>query len=224
MRILLVEDDELIGDAIVNALKDAAYATDWVRDAGTALAAVMGREHDAVLLDLNLPGGDGLQVLRELRRIDATMPVLILTARDGVEERIAGLDSGADDYLVKPFDLKEMLARLRAATRRLGAHGEARMTSGKLSLDPLTHMAAYDGTECRLSSREFAVLSALLQRPGAILSRADLERKVYGWDEQVEGNAIEYLIYSIRKKLRADAIRNIRGVGWMVDRDMPPGL
>jgi two-component system OmpR family response regulator len=224
MRILLVEDDELIGDAIVTALSDAAYATDWVRNAGDAKAAVLGREHDAVLLDLNLPGGDGLAVLRELRKTDATTPVLIMTARDGLEDRIIGLDSGADDYLVKPFDLKEMLARLRAATRRLGAHGDARMTSGKLSLDPLTHIAVYDGIECRMSSREFAVLSALLLRPGAILSRADLERKVYGWDEQVEGNAIEYLIHSIRKKLCPDVIRNIRGVGWMVDKDAPPGL
>lgn len=224
MRILLVEDDDLIADAIINALKDAAYATDWVRNAEAAIAAVLGREHDVVLLDLNLPEGDGLSVLRELRKIDATTPVLILTARDGVEDRIAGLDSGADDYLVKPFDLKEMLARLRAATRRLGSHSDAKMTSGMLSLDPLTHLAVYDGTERRMSSREFAVLSALLLRPGAILSRADLERKVYGWDEQVEGNAIEYLIHSIRKKLGSDAIRNIRGVGWMVDKDMPSGL
>jgi two-component system OmpR family response regulator len=185
---------------------------------------VLGREHDAVLLDLNLPEGDGLSVLRELRKVDSTTPVLILTARDGVEDRIVGLDSGADDYLVKPFDLQEMLARLRAATRRLGSHGDAKMTSGKLSLDPLTHMAVYDGAECRMSSREFAVLSALLLRPGAILSRTDLERKVYGWNEQVEGNAIEYLIHSIRKKLGSDAIRNIRGVGWMVDKDMPSGL
>ncbi|CAN0624470.1 Response regulator protein PmrA [Burkholderia multivorans] len=224
MRILLVEDDELIGDAIVNALRDAAYASDWVRDADTAMAAVLGHEHDAVLLDLNLPDGDGLNVLREIRKTDATLPVLIMTARDGVEDRIVGLDSGADDYLVKPFDLKEMLARLRAATRRLGTHRDAKMTSGKLSLDPLTHVAVYDGAASRMSSREFAVLSALLLRPGVILSRTDLEQKVYGWDEQVEGNAIEYLIHSIRKKLGVGVIRNIRGVGWMVDKDGPPGL
>jgi two-component system, OmpR family, response regulator len=219
MRILLVEDDEMIGAAIVQALKDAAYATDWVRDAEAASGALLGREHDVLLLDLNLPSGDGIDVLRSLRSTGSKMPVIVLTARDGLDDRIAGLDSGADDYLVKPFEIGELLARLRAVTRRLGEHGNTRMTSGRLSLDAATHIAVYDGTECRLTSREFALLSALLMRPGTILSRTQLERKLYAWEQQVGGNAIEVLIHGIRKKLGASVIRNVRGVGWLVDKE-----
>jgi two-component system, OmpR family, response regulator len=142
-----------------------------------------------------------------------------MTARDGVDDRIEGLDSGADDYLVKPFNLNEMLARLRAATRKLGHHPDVTLSSGKLSLDPRTLVAVYNNVECRLSGREFAVLRALLSRPGIILSRSELENRVYGWNEQVDSNAVEYLIHTIRKKIGHSAIRNIRGVGWMVDRD-----
>ena len=219
MRILVVEDDELIGTAIARALHDAAYVADWVMDAPSAMGALLGREHDAVLLDLNLPHGDGLSILRDLRKRDTDTPVLIMTARDGVDDRIEGLNSGADDYLVKPFNLNEMLARLRAATRKLGHHPDATLSSGKLSLDPRTLVAVYNNVECRLSGREFAVLRALLSRPGIILSRSDLENRVYGWNEQVDSNAVEYLIHTIRKKIGHSAIRNIRGVGWMVDRD-----
>jgi two-component system OmpR family response regulator len=183
------------------------------------MGALLGREHDAVLLDLNLPQGDGLSILRDLRKRDADTPVLIMTGRDGVVDRIEGLDSGADDYLVKPFNLDEMLARLRAATRKLGHHPDATLSSGKLSLDPRTLVAVYNNVECRLSGREFAVLRALLSRPGIILSRSELENRVYGWNEQVDSNAVEYLIHTIRRKIGHSAIRNIRGVGWMVDRD-----
>lgn len=219
MRILLVEDDEMIGDAIVRALQDAAYATDWVRDADAAIGALLGQEHDVLLLDLNLPNRDGIDVLRALRGGGNKLPVIVLTARDGVDDRIAGLDAGADDYLVKPFEIGELLARLRAVTRRLSDHGDTRMTSGKLTLDAATHIAVYDGTESRLTSREFALLSALLTRPGTVLSRTQLERKLYAWEQQVEGNAVEVLIHGIRKKLGASVIRNVRGVGWLVDKD-----
>jgi two-component system OmpR family response regulator len=219
MRILLVEDDEMIGAAIVQALKDAAYAADWVLDAEAATGALLGYEHDVLLLDLNLPKTDGIEMLRALRAGGNKMPVIVLTARDSLDDRITGLDAGADDYLVKPFEIGELLARLRAVTRRLGDHGDTRMTSGKLSLDTATHVAVYDGTECRLTSREFALLSALLMRPGTVLSRLELERKLYAWKQQVEGNAVEVLIHGIRKKLGASVIRNIRGVGWLVDKD-----
>ncbi|WOD14216.1 response regulator transcription factor [Paraburkholderia kirstenboschensis] len=219
MRILLVEDDEMIGDAIVRALRDAAYAADWVRDGDAAAGALLGREHDVVLLDLNLPHRDGIDVLRSLRSGGSKVPVIVLTARDGLDDRITGLDAGADDYLVKPFEIGELLARLRAVTRRLADHGDTRMTSGKLTVDAATHIAVYDGTECRLTSREFALLSALLMRPGTVLSRAQLERKLYAWEHPVEGNAVEVLIHGIRKKLGASVIRNIRGVGWLVDKE-----
>jgi two-component system OmpR family response regulator len=219
MRILLVEDDEMIGDAIVQALRDAAYAADWVRDAESATGALWGREHDVVLLDLNLPKRDGIDVLRSLRAGGSKAPVIILTARDSVEDRIVGLDAGADDYLVKPFEIGELLARLRAVTRRLGDHGDTRMTSGNLTLDSATHLAVYGNTECRLTSREFALLSALLMRPGTVLSRKELERKLYAWQEQVDSNAVEVLIHGIRKKLGASVIRNVRGVGWLVDKE-----
>jgi two-component system OmpR family response regulator len=219
MRILLVEDDEMIGDAIVQALRDAAYAADWVRDAESATGALLGREHEVVLLDLNLPKRDGIDVLRSLRAGGSKAPVIILTARDSVEDRIVGLDAGADDYLVKPFEIGELLARLRAVTRRLGDHGDTRMTSGNLTLDSATHLAVYGNTECRLTSREFALLSALLMRPGTVLSRNELERKLYAWQEQVDSNAVEVLIHGIRKKLGASVIRNVRGVGWLVDKE-----
>src|SRR6185437_11953613 len=160
------------------------------------IGALLGQEHDVLLLDLNLPNRDGIDVLRSLRGGGNKLPVIILTARDG-------LDDGADDYLVKPFEIGELLARLRAVTRRLSDHGDTRMTSGKLTLDAATHIAVYDGTECRLTSREFALLSALLTRPGTVLSRTQLERKLYAWEQQVEGNAVEVLIHGIRKKLGA---------------------
>ena len=224
MRILLVEDDEMIGDAIVEALKDAAYAADWVQDAESATGALLGREHDVILLDLNLPKRDGIEVLKSLRSKGSKAPVIILTARDSVEDRIAGLDAGADDYLVKPFEIGELLARLRAVTRRLGDHGDTKMTSGLLTLDSATHLAVHGDTECRLTSREFSLLSALLMKPGTVLSRVDLERKLYAWQEQVESNAVEVVIHGIRRKLGASVIRNVRGVGWLVDKESSQAL
>jgi two-component system OmpR family response regulator len=217
MRVLLIEDDRMIGAAVEQALKDAAYAVDWVTDGATAIHAAESEAYELALLDLGLPIADGRDVLRRLRALGRRLPVIIVTARDGVDDRIEGLDLGADDYLVKPFEIRELLARMRAVLRREGSGASALLTNGKLSLDPATREASLLGQTSQLTAREFALLQALLARPGSILSRSELERQVYGWNEEVESNAIEFLIHTIRKKLGATAIRNVRGVGWMVD-------
>ncbi len=218
MRVLLVEDDAMIGEAVMQALKDAALAADWVRDGAAALTALAFAEHDAVLLDLGLPGKDGLAVLQEYRRTGGAAPVIIVTARDAVEERIAGLDLGADDYLVKPFDVGELLARLRAVVRRRGGNASPVLGNDRLKLYPDSREAEFDGRRCRLTPREYALLYALALRAGQILTRAELEKHVYGWNEEVESNAIDFLIHGIRKKLAPEAVRNARGLGWMVDK------
>lgn len=216
MRVLLVEDDKMIGEAISQALHDAAYAVDWIQDGHVAMSVIKIHTYDIVLLDLGLPGRDGLEVLRLLRLAGKHLPVLIVTARDAVQDRIKGLDLGADDYLVKPFETGELLARMRAVFRRKSGNAMTIMTSGVLTLDPATHEATHAGMSCRLSAREYALLHALLLRPGAILSRTELEERIYGWNEEVESNAVEFLIHAIRKKLGATIIKNVRGVGWMV--------
>lgn len=218
MRILLVEDDCMIGEAVSVALRDAAYAVDWVQDGETALRVLDNQEHQAVLLDLGLPKRDGLEVLRKLRADGSRLPVIIVTARDAVEDRIKGLDFGADDYLVKPFDVDELLARLRAIIRRQGGQAVPLLSNGRVTLDPASHEAQYADTVVQLSAREFALLHALLLRPGAILTRAKLEERIYGWNEEVESNAVDFLIHAVRKKLGADVIRNVRGAGWMVEK------
>lgn len=219
MRVLLVEDDRMIGEATMQALKDAAYAVDWVRDGAQALDAVETGEYEVMLLDLGLPGEDGLAVLERMRSRGDTTAVLIVTARDGLDDRIKGLDLGADDYLVKPFAAGELLARMRAVARRKSGQAAALLTNGALYLDPVTKEAGFGERRCRLSAREFALLQALLVRPGAILSRQDLETRIYGWNEEVESNAVEFLIHAVRKKLGSETIRNVRGMGWMVDRN-----
>lgn len=218
MRVLLAEDDKMIGAAVVEALKDAAYAVDWVRDGGLALEATRSETYDLALLDLGLPEVDGLDVLKTIRAANVKLPVIILTARDALDDRIRGLDLGADDYLIKPFEIQELLARMRAVIRREGSGASPILSNGKILLDPATREASFYGENAILSAREFALLQALLLRPGVILSRADLEGHIYGWSEEVESNAVEFLIHAIRKKLGASAIRNVRGVGWMVDR------
>jgi two-component system OmpR family response regulator len=218
MRILLVEDDRMIGEAISVALRDAAYAVDWVQDGDTALRVLDNHEPQAVLLDLGLPKRDGLEVLRKLRADGSRLPVIIVTARDAVEDRIKGLDFGADDYLVKPFDVDELLARLRAIIRRQGGQASPVLTNGIISLDPATREARRGDLQCLLSAREFALLQALLLCPGTILPRTELEERIYGWNEEVESNAVDFLIHGIRKKLGADVIKNVRGAGWMVAR------
>ena len=219
MRVLLVEDDPMIGEAVQSALKNAAYATDWVKNGQTALNTLGTQNYDMVLLDLGLPGKDGMEVLKSIRGKNNPVPVLIITARDGLNERIQGLDYGADDYVLKPFELSELLARMRAVLRRQGGTAVPVMSNGALTLDPSSHEASANGGEIvKVSHREFALLQALMLRPGAILSRSELEDRVYGWGEEVESNAIEYLIHALRKKLGADSIKNVRGVGWMVSK------
>jgi len=220
MRILLVEDDAMIGEATSVALKDAAYAVDWVRDGATASNVLRDGGHQAVLLDLGLPRRDGLEVLRRLRQAGNTVPVLVITARDGVDDRIKGLDFGADDYLVKPFDVNELLARLRAIIRRQGGHAAPVLSNGRLSLDPETHEARCGDRAELLGAREFALLHALLLRPGAILGRDELEQRIYGWNEEVESNVIDVLIHGLRRKFGTAIIKNIRGAGWMVDKPL----
>ena len=208
----------MIGAAVAEALKDSAYAVDWVRDGVLAIEAVRSETYDIALLDLGLPMMDGLEVLKKVRAGSGRLPVIILTARDALSDRIHGLDLGADDYLVKPFEIGELLARMRAVLRREGSGAPPILTNGQLQLDPATREASFSGETAVLSAREFALLQALLARPGTILSRAELERHLYGWSEEVESNAVEFLIHSVRRKLGAAAIRNVRGVGWMVDR------
>jgi two-component system, OmpR family, response regulator len=218
MRILLVEDDPMIGEAVCIALKDAAYAVDWVRDGAAAGSALEHGEHQAVLLDLGLPKRDGLEVLRRLRRAGNAIPVVVITARDGVDDRILGLDIGADDYLVKPFDVNELLARLRAVARRQGGQAVPVLSNGRVTLDPATREASHGEAMVVLSAREFALLQALLLHPGRIFSRAELETHLYGWNEEVESNAVDFLIHGVRKKLGATVIKNVRGAGWMVEK------
>ncbi|MEB4591608.1 response regulator [Candidatus Thiothrix sp. Deng01] len=216
MRILLAEDDRLIGTAIQQALKDAAYALDWVQDGESALTAIAAQTYDLMLLDLGLPRLDGVAVLTRLRQHQQAVPVIIITARDALEDRIQGLDLGADDYLVKPFAVDELLARIRAVARRHQGSGKPVLDNGVIELDPATHLATREGNAVTLSAREFALLQALMMRPGTILSRTELEDRIYGWNEEVESNAVEFIIHSLRKKLGSDAIKNVRGVGWMV--------
>jgi two-component system OmpR family response regulator len=218
MRILLAEDDPMIGAAVEVALKDAAYAVDWVRDGAAASLALESSEHQAVLLDLGLPRRGGFDVLARLREKGSRVPVIIITARDAIEDRVKGLDLGADDYLLKPFDVQELLARLRAVIRRQGGQAAPVLTNGVVSLDPATHVARRAEVQHVLSAREFALLHALLLRPGAILTRSELEGRIYGWNEEVESNAVEFLIHGVRRKLGADTIRNVRGAGWMVEK------
>jgi two-component system, OmpR family, response regulator len=220
MRILLIEDDLMIGEAVSIALKDAAYRVDWVRDGVSANQVLAQGEHQAVLLDLGLPQRDGLEVLRRLRQSGSCLPVIVLTARDGVESRVQGLDAGADDYVSKPFEVAELLARLRAVIRRQGGHASPLISNGKISLDPATHEARCGAQCASLSAKEFAVLHALLLRPGSILTRAELESHLYGWNEEVESNAVDFLIHGVRKKLGAEVIKNIRGAGWMVEKSI----
>jgi two-component system, OmpR family, response regulator len=220
MRVLLVEDDPMIGEAMQGALKDASYATDWVKNGQTALNTLACQNYDLILLDLGLPGKDGLEVLNVIRAKDNPVPLLIITARDGLDDRIRGLDGGADDYVLKPFEMTELLARMRAVLRRKGGIASPNFTNGIVSLDPVTREATVNaGEPIQLSSREFALLQALLVRPGAILSRSDLEDRIYGWGEEVESNAVDFLIHGLRKKLGSEVIKNVRGVGWMVSKN-----
>jgi two-component system response regulator QseB len=218
VRVLLVEDDRMIAQGLQTALRQDGYAVDWVADGRAAAAALHAGQFNLVLLDLGLPARDGLEVLRELRRRGDATPVIIVTARDDIHDRVAGLDAGADDYIVKPFDLDEIAARMRSVLRRAGGRGDPVIRVGSISLDPSSHAVERQGVPVQLSAHEYAVLEALLQRPGAVLSRAQLEDRLYGWDSAVESNAIEVYVHSLRRKLGSDAIRTLRGVGYFVPR------
>ena len=221
MRVLLVEDDPMIGNAVLAALKDASYAVDWLRNGQTAINSLSSQHYDLVLLDLGLPGQDGLLVLKAIRSKDNPVPVLIISARDGVDDRIRGLDGGADDYVLKPFEMRELLARMRAVIRRKGGSAAPELNNGIIFLDPATRQVRVNDAESLpLSNREFALLQALMLRPGAILSRAELEERIYGWGEEVESNVVEFLIHALRKKLGSQVIKNVRGVGWMVAKSV----
>ena len=215
MRLLLVEDDPMIGESLREALRRQGFAADWLRDGQAADAVLTSAERfDAVLLDLGLPRKGGIDVLKALRARGDTTPVIVLTARDALSDKVAGLDAGADDYLVKPFELDELLARLRAVTRRTGGRPDTALTVADLRLDPATREVTRGGRPILLSAREFALLEALLERPGAIVSRAQLEDRLYGWGEELESNAISVYMHQLRKKLGADLLHTVRGLGY----------
>ena len=222
MRILLVEDDALLGDALQVGLRQANHAVDWVRDGVSAETALAAEDYAAVVLDLGLPRLDGLEVLRHLRAKKKTLPVLILTARDTVEDRIRGLDAGADDYLVKPFDLGELTARLRALLRRAGGQPAPLLAAAGITLDPATRSVECKGKAVDMSAKEYALLHALMQQAGRALSRAQLEQHLYAWGEEIGSNTVEVYIHHLRRKLGADAIRTLRGIGYVVAKGESP--
>ncbi len=219
VRILLIEDDPMIGKAVHHGLVVAGFAVDWVSDGRAAELALDNGVYDLAVLDLGLPLKDGMALLAALRSRGQQLPVLIASARDTVADRIAGLQAGADDYLLKPFDLDELVARVRALLRRTAGIGSPTLKSGTLELDPARRTVLQGGVAVELSAKEFEVLEALMQRPGTVLSRAQLEESVYGWGEEVGSNAIEVHLHHLRKKLGAATIRNVRGVGYRVAQD-----
>jgi two-component system response regulator QseB len=219
MRLLLVEDDPMIGAAAQQGLRGEGYAVDWTRDGREADAAVRGADYDLVLLDLGLPHRGGLELLRDWRARGRDVPVLVITARDAKSDRIAGLDAGADDYLVKPFDLDELCARIRAVMRRRGGRADSTLKAGDLEIDTAAKRVQWKGREVALSAREYALLEALANRPGAHLSRAQLEERLYGWDEEIASNAVEVHIHALRRKLDPSLIRTVRGLGYTLSRD-----
>lgn len=218
MRLLLVEDDRPLGEAVQAGLRQNGFTVDWVRDGEAADHALTIESFDLLVLDLQLPGRDGLQVLRRLRGRGSRLPVLVLTARDTVEDRVTGLDSGADDYLVKPFDLAELCARIRALLRRDSGRATPMIIHGLLRLDPAARKVCVEGEPVALSSREFALLQLLLENAGRVLSRERLEEALYGWDSAVDSNTVEVYVHHLRKKFGNDLIRTVRGVGYLVER------
>lgn len=216
MRILLVEDDKMIGRSLDRALTDAGLAVDWVDRGLDGLQALDGTEYGLLLLDLGLPDESGLEILRRLRQRGDSTPVVIITAHDGVDSRIAGLDGGADDYIIKPFDFDELHARIRAVVRRHQGRAASQVSVGELTLDLASHQATFREVSLVLPAKEFALLQALAERPGAILSRRQLEDRLYDWGNEVESNAIDVLIHYVRRKFGKDVVQNVRGVGWMI--------
>ena len=224
MRVLLVEDDDMIGASLKQALESNGWSVDWVRDGLLAQSALADGNYACMLLDLGLPKRDGVEVLRQARARGDTTPVLVLTARDGLDDRIAGLDLGADDYLLKPYEFRELLARMRAIIRRRDGSAHSLIGNALVQLDLTTREVLVNGEQSALSAREYALLHALLERPGAILSRDQLENRIYGWGEEVMSNAVDVLIHGMRKKLGADTIRNVRGLGWRIAAGTPAAV
>jgi DNA-binding response OmpR family regulator len=218
VRLLLVEDDAMIGETVLQVLRAEHYAVDWVRDGNMAEEALRTEAYDLVLLDLGLPRRSGLEVLRALRARRNVVPVLVATARDAVGDRIAGLDAGADDYVVKPFDIDELLARIRALLRRSAGRAEPAFEHKGVSLNPATREATLHGRPVSLSAREWAVLEALLARPGVVLSRTQLEEKLFSWKDDISSNAVEVYIHGVRKKLGANLIQTVRGLGYLIPK------
>lgn len=218
MRLLLVEDDPMIGEAVQDLLRAEHYAVDWARDGDAADTALRTQPYDLVLLDLGLPRRDGLAVLRDLRARKNRTPVLVATARDAVAQRIEGLDAGADDYVLKPYDLDELLARIRALLRRAAGRAEPVYEHKGVCINPATREATVNGAPVVLSAREWAVLEPLIARPGMVLSRQQLEDKLYGWGDEVSSNAVEVYIHGLRKKLGPELVLNVRGVGYLVPK------
>ena len=217
MRLLLVEDDKALGEGLRLGLRQEGYTVDWLEDGASALHALLSEDFDLLVLDLGLPRMSGLQVLRELRRSGSALPVLILTARDATEDRIAGLDAGADDYLVKPFDLDELKARLRALLRRSAGRAELRIEHAGVSLDPSSQQVSYQGKPVPMTPKEYLLLHELLSQPGKVLTRERLAQLLYGWDEEAESNTLEVHIHHLRKKLFSSLIRTVRGVCYLVE-------
>lgn len=219
MRLLLVEDDELLGSGVKAGLAQHGYAVDWFKDGATAIQAAKTEIFDIIVLDLGLPKMSGLEVLNEIRMMGNASPVLILTAQDSIDDRIKGLDSGADDYMTKPFDLEELCARLRALQRRSSHRAEALIIHNDIILDPASHTVKYKTEEVNIARREFALLQKLLENTGHVLSRDQLTQSIYGWDEDVDSNALEVHVHNLRKKFGNHFIRTIRGVGYMIEKD-----
>lgn len=219
MRLLLVEDDTMIGEAVLDGLRVESYAVDWVKDGEMAETALQTQNYDLVLLDLGLPRRDGLAVLRGMRARQLRTPVLVTTARDAVQDRIAGLDAGADDYVLKPYDLDELLARIRALLRRAAGRADSVYTHCNVRINTATHEAWVGQHSVQLSAREWAVLEPMLARPGMVLSRIQLEEKLYGWKDEISSNTVEVYIHGLRKKLGSNLIQNIRGVGYCVPKE-----
>jgi DNA-binding response OmpR family regulator len=219
MRIFLAEDDTLLGDGLFAGLKIEGYAVDWVRDGEHARQALQDQSYDLCILDLGLPRCDGLAILKGLRSRRDSTPVLILTARDASQDRVSGLDAGADDYLTKPFDLPELLARIRALTRRAGGNAAPTLTHASVTLDPVSKRVTQDGTPVTLSAREYALLHDLLANRGRVRTKAELEEGLYAWGEEVESNTVEVYVHHLRKKLGANLIRTLRGQGYVIGGD-----
>lgn len=219
MRVLLVEDDPILGDGLVAGLTAAGFTVDWMPDGESAEGALQSHAYETLVLDINLPRRSGLEVLRGLRARGDSLPVLVLTARDTVPDRVEGLDSGADDYLVKPFDLDELAARLRALQRRRHGRAAPVLTHGDLTLDPASRSVTQGGHPVNLSKREFTLLQLLLENKGKVLSRNRIEDDMYAWHQELESNAVEVHIHHLRRKLGNDLIRTLRGVGYVIDKE-----